>query len=152
MSKISNRWQTMFAENIRMERKRLGLDQAEFANLLGLKRASISVWETGSGLPTTEGLVKLCNVLDRTPNELICDYLDGSPPNEDKSPPNGSRKGSPVARSELSAAAAVQGESPPLLREVDIVSDVGKEREEIALLKQQISEQYVETMNRLNKL
>ena len=52
-------------------RKEAGLTQKQLANLLGLKRSSISKWENGASKPRAETLKKLADLLNCTVDELL---------------------------------------------------------------------------------
>lgn len=52
-------------------RKEVGLTQKQLANLLGLKRSSISKWENGASKPRAETLKKLADLLNCTVDELL---------------------------------------------------------------------------------
>lgn len=58
-----------------MEIKRLreaaGLRQYELANLMGVKQASVSAWESGKAMPSAENLLKLADILDCTVDALL---------------------------------------------------------------------------------
>lgn len=48
-----------------------GLTQAKLAIALGVKQNTVSQWVTGVNEPSCEMIVKICKVLDITPNELF---------------------------------------------------------------------------------
>ena len=52
-------------------RKEAGLTQKQLANLLGLKRSSISKWENGASKPRAETLKKRADLLNCTVDELL---------------------------------------------------------------------------------
>ena len=52
-------------------RKEAGLTQKQLANLLGLKRSSISKWENGASKHRAETLKKLADLLNCTVDELL---------------------------------------------------------------------------------
>lgn len=158
-------WRHTLGQNIASERIKLGWDQADLASKFGVQRTAVSKWETGRTNFDVNVLFKLCNLFGKTPSELMGeDWLnptDGSPP------PNGSKAtGAPpsvaVARSELTLVPSngngpptasssdvdigQNAESPPL---VDKEKDVGKEIEKI---KQEVVNNFLNTMKRLEKL
>ena len=56
---------------IRAERKSKNLTQAKLAEKLFVSEKTISKWENGKGIPDTEVLSKLCEVLGISVNELL---------------------------------------------------------------------------------
>ena len=60
-----------FNENLASLRKSKGLSQEEIADRLGVSRQAISKWENGQALPETANIMKLCEILEVTPNELL---------------------------------------------------------------------------------
>lgn len=53
------------------ERKKLGLTQAKLAEKIFVSEKTVSKWETGKGIPETNCLQKLCEVLNVSINELL---------------------------------------------------------------------------------
>ena len=53
------------------ERKAKKLTQAKLAEKVFVSEKTISKWETGNGIPDTNSLTKLCEVLDVSINELL---------------------------------------------------------------------------------
>lgn len=60
-----------FSENLAFLRKSKNLSQEEIADRLGVSRQAISKWENGQALPETANIMKLCEILEVTPNELL---------------------------------------------------------------------------------
>lgn len=58
-------------ERIRELRRSLGLKQAEFADQIGVKEATVTSWETGNRNPSDTVLVTICNVFDINKEWLI---------------------------------------------------------------------------------
>ncbi len=58
-------------EFIATERKAKKLTQAKFAEKIFVSEKTVSKWENGKGIPDTNTLLKLCEVLDVTLNELL---------------------------------------------------------------------------------
>lgn len=54
------------ANELKVYRKRNGLQQSELANKLGLNRSTISFFENQKQLPSTEVLNKICDLLGRS--------------------------------------------------------------------------------------
>jgi len=71
------------ATKIMVNRKKLGLSQTELAEKLNVSNKLISKWETGTSLPATEYLPKLCKALNIGINELLGE--------EDIEPPKSNR-------------------------------------------------------------
>lgn len=57
--------------NIKKERQKLNLTQAELADKLRIARSSLSKWETSESYPDIESLVKLAEIFDLTTDQLI---------------------------------------------------------------------------------
>ena len=55
-------------KNIRIER---GLSQEELGNLLGVTKVSVCGYERGTRTPTMEVFLRLLDVLEVTPNQLV---------------------------------------------------------------------------------
>lgn len=60
-----------FYQNLSALRKSKNLSQEEIADRLGVSRQAISKWENGQTLPETANIMKLCEILEVTPNELL---------------------------------------------------------------------------------
>ncbi len=58
-------------ENLISLRKSKNLSQEEIADRLGVSRQAISKWENGQAMPETTNVLKLCEILEVTPNELF---------------------------------------------------------------------------------
>ena len=56
---------------IMQERKAKGLTQAKLATKLFISEKTVSKWENGKGLPDTNTLPKLCEILDVSLDELL---------------------------------------------------------------------------------
>lgn len=57
-------------------RKRLGMTQRQLADAVGVTESTISNWEQGrNSLEGLERFVKLCRVLQCTPDDLV-EYVD----------------------------------------------------------------------------
>lgn len=56
---------------IRDLRKKLGINQDQLAEFLGVSRVQISKYEHGSTNPNVENLYKLCDALKATPNDIL---------------------------------------------------------------------------------
>ena len=57
-------------ENIKRLRQSKGLTKKEFADKLGVERASVIRWEKGDAEPKFEILLRICSVLSCDLNEL----------------------------------------------------------------------------------
>ncbi|MBE7085073.1 MAG: helix-turn-helix transcriptional regulator [Clostridiales bacterium] len=58
-------------ENIKYLMKVKNLTQSALAKEIGVKQNTISQWITGTNEPSCETILKLCKILDSTPNELL---------------------------------------------------------------------------------
>ena len=62
-----------FGNKLRLLRTQQGLYQKDLAAELGVSREIISYWESGKKKPNIDTILKLCDILDTNPNELL-DY------------------------------------------------------------------------------
>jgi len=53
-------------------RKQNGLTQMQLAEKLGITDRAVSKWETGKAMPDSSIMLKLCEVLKITVNDLLC--------------------------------------------------------------------------------
>ena len=68
----SDKKATRFSKRLKQTRVYYGLTQTDVANLLGkCNHGIISYWETGQNLPNLKDFVKLCEIYDVTPNDLL---------------------------------------------------------------------------------
>ena len=58
-------------KNILESMKVKGITQTEWAKLLGVKKNTVSQWINGVNEPNCQTIVKLCYVLEITPNEIF---------------------------------------------------------------------------------
>ena len=65
-----------FRERLRARRKELKMTQTQLGEACGVSAQEISHFETGRRLPELTMLVKLCNVLETTPDNLLVDYIN----------------------------------------------------------------------------
>lgn len=52
-------------------RKSRGLSQKELGEMIGVSNKSVSKWENGTAIPKTDTLVKLANIFEISPQELL---------------------------------------------------------------------------------
>ena len=62
---------TPFAARLIERRKRAGLSQEKVAKDAGIKRTTLTMWETGQTSPNAVKLIGLCHALKTTPNDLL---------------------------------------------------------------------------------
>ena len=60
-----------FGEKLSAARKAKGFSQEELASKIEVSRQAISKWETCAAQPETANIIKLCEVLEISPNELF---------------------------------------------------------------------------------
>lgn len=60
-----------FYEKLTFARKAKGFSQEDLAERLDISRQAISKWENGTAQPEMLNIIKLCEVLEITPNELF---------------------------------------------------------------------------------
>jgi transcriptional regulator with XRE-family HTH domain len=51
------------------------LTQSQIADIMGVKQPQVSNWLNGKRLPTSQNLVKLANILNYYPEELLSDLV-----------------------------------------------------------------------------
>ena len=56
-------------------RKMASMTQLQLAEKLNITDRAISKWETGKSLPDSSIMLELCNVLDITVNDLLCEEI-----------------------------------------------------------------------------
>lgn len=60
-----------FGEKLSAARKAKGFSQEELAAKINVSRQAVSKWENGTAQPETANILKLCEVLEVSPNELF---------------------------------------------------------------------------------
>ena len=60
-----------FAENLKMLRKQAGMSQEQLAEKLGVTIGTIGYYERGAGMPKTDNLFALCDILHIRPADLL---------------------------------------------------------------------------------
>lgn len=60
-----------FAQNLRLLRKKSGMTQREFSELLGINRPAYGSYEESRAVPTLDVLIKMADELDVTLDDLI---------------------------------------------------------------------------------
>lgn len=61
----------LLGDQLRLNRKRIGLSQGEVATQLNITRQSISKWETGKGYPDLDNLVLLSEIYNVSIDDLL---------------------------------------------------------------------------------
>lgn len=69
----------IFGERLKKLRLKRGMYQIDLADEFKITRPAVSAWECGVKEPSIENILKLCDILDTTPN-----YLLGYDNDEDK--------------------------------------------------------------------
>ena len=77
-----------FGEKLSAARKAKGFSQEELAAKIEVSRQAISKWETGSAQPETANILKLCEILEISPNELFGFDEKTQTPKKEKSAKN----------------------------------------------------------------
>lgn len=75
---MANEIHKILKQRLREAREANGLSQRDLADKLGLKVAIVSHWETGRRLPSLDVLVRLCEVLNRTPEFFLVEDIGGA--------------------------------------------------------------------------
>ena len=57
--------------NIKTFRERAGLTQFKLAEMLGVKRSTVAMWEAGTNMPKANKLPALAKILDCSIEELL---------------------------------------------------------------------------------
>lgn len=71
---MNRKWdeeQMDFAKNLQMFRKQANLSQEDLADRLHISRQAVSKWEIGQSTPDLDTCMKLCEILDVTPDALL---------------------------------------------------------------------------------
>ncbi len=63
-----------FSKNLQQLRKKANLSQEDLADKLHLSRQAVSKWEIGQSTPDLDTCIKLCEILNVTPNQLFLGY------------------------------------------------------------------------------
>lgn len=58
-------------KQLRAIRKRMNMTQQQLADVLGVSRTTVTMWETSPSMPSARMLVKLADALDVTVDELL---------------------------------------------------------------------------------
>ena len=66
----------LIANRIRERRKELGLTQKDLSEKIGISRATLCDYESGSKVPSLDNFIRLSRELSCTPNDLLKDYFD----------------------------------------------------------------------------
>ena len=69
-----------FAKNLQALRKSANLSQENLADQLHISRQAVSKWEQGQSTPDLETCIKLCEILNVTPNQLLLGSDSASKP------------------------------------------------------------------------
>ena len=64
---------TTFGQNLATLRKRANLSQDKLAEQLHITRQAVSKWESSISTPDIDTVVRLCRILQVTPNQLLID-------------------------------------------------------------------------------
>ena len=64
------------AEKIHLLRRKNGLSQEQFANIIGVSRQAVSKWEQAVSLPDINSLVKISECFGVSVDCIVKDYLD----------------------------------------------------------------------------
>ncbi|MBS7306488.1 MAG: helix-turn-helix transcriptional regulator [Eubacteriales bacterium] len=59
------------ADNLQIQRKKMGFSQEELAEKCQISRQAIAKWESGESVPTIEKLIFLADLYDLTLDELV---------------------------------------------------------------------------------
>lgn len=64
--------------NLKNRRIECGFTQEYLANLLGINRSTVSMWETGESMPRADKLPKLAAILGCSINDIFSEQKDAS--------------------------------------------------------------------------
>lgn len=71
----------MFAERLKVLRAEKGLTQVELADMLGVSKGTVGMWETGKRMPSFETLDELTSIFDRRMDYILGYSNDTTSPN-----------------------------------------------------------------------
>lgn len=77
-----------FCEQLTKLRKEKGISQEALAEVIGVSRQAISKWETGATQPEMSNILRLCEILNVSPNELLCHEVPVDLSEESDQPPS----------------------------------------------------------------
>lgn len=66
----------LLAKRIKERRKELNFTQKDLSEKIGISRATLCDYESGSKVPSLDNFIKLSRELSCTPNDLLKDYFD----------------------------------------------------------------------------
>jgi len=70
----------MFAERLKVLRAEKGLTQVELADMLGVSKGTVGMWETGKRMPSFETLDEMTRIFDRRMDYILGYSNDTSSP------------------------------------------------------------------------
>lgn len=73
-----------FSENLQNLRKIKNISQEQLAEQLEVSRQAVSKWESGSGYPETEKLIKICELFDCSMDQIMKGKISADVPGEKK--------------------------------------------------------------------
>lgn len=76
MREISAAMAEILSANIKLLRKRLGMDQTVFGELVEVAQGSVARWESGQSKPRIDSLLKLAKLAGCAPDEMVTRLLD----------------------------------------------------------------------------
>lgn len=62
-------------KRVKFYRKKMNITQEQLGNLIGISQKHISNIECAASIPTIKTIVKICNVLHVTPNQLLMEAI-----------------------------------------------------------------------------
>lgn len=65
-----------FGERLKVAREHIGFTQPKLAGLIGYGTSTVSEYERGTNKPNLDTFIKLCNILNRSPNYFLQDYTN----------------------------------------------------------------------------
>ena len=71
-----NNKNALFPSQLRNERKKKGISQADLARVLGVSKSTIGLWETGDTLPDAKALHDLADYFEVSADYLLCFTTD----------------------------------------------------------------------------
>ena len=67
---------TLFSNKLKQIRKQSGLGQQELADILGISKSAVSMYEQGKREPNFDLLLKMTEVFHVSANDLLGSYID----------------------------------------------------------------------------
>lgn len=90
--------QQIIGKNLTELREQQGLTRGDIAKGVSVTNQTVAAWEGGTRFPSVDLLMKICDLLGATPNDLVYEESSGVSSKEKKEPFCVSKKTMPTAQ------------------------------------------------------